>query len=75
MDYKQLSPDLVIRSACGRPVKMDDVNYLIWLGADNSPFPPDPPVGEELEDFISVKSIEEKIDITEAMVLEMVGTI
>ncbi len=71
MDYKQFSSDLVIRSACGSPVKMDDPNYLKWLGAGNSPFPPDPPVGAELEALCEVKSKEAKVDVTEAMVAEM----
>jgi hypothetical protein len=73
MDYKQLSPDLVIRSACGCPVKMNDPNYLKWLGAGNSPFPPDPPIGDALTAVVSQKDIEEKVDITDAMVLEMGG--
>ena len=71
MDYKQFSPTLVIRSACGSPVKMDDPEYLKWLAAPNSPFPPDPPVGDELATLLSVKEVEKKIDVTAEMVAEM----
>jgi hypothetical protein len=71
MDYKQFAPELVVRSACGCPVKMDDPNYLKWLGAPNSPFPPDPPVGDELSTFCAAKDAEPKIDITAELVAEM----
>lgn len=73
MDYKQFSPTLVIRSACGRPVKMDDANYLKWLGAGNCPFPPDPPEGDVLLSFLTAKDAEHGIDITDEMVAEMVA--
>ena len=71
MDYKQLSPTLVVRSTCGCPVKMDDKNYLKWLGAGNSPFPPDPPQGNELDTVLATKETEDKIDVTDEMVAEM----
>jgi hypothetical protein len=71
MDYKQFASDLVVRSACGSSVKMDDPNYLKWLGAPNCPFPPDPPVGDELAAFVAAKEAESKIDITAEMVAEM----
>ena len=71
MDYKQFSGTLVIRSACGCPVKMDDPNYLKWLAEPNSPFPPDPPTGNELVTLLSTKGVEEKISITDEMVMEM----
>lgn len=48
MEYKQLSPTIVIRSSDGAKVDLDDPEYLAWLAEGNSPFPPDPPVGEEL---------------------------
>jgi len=74
VDYKQFSGTLVVRSACGSPVKMDDPNYLKWLGAPNSPFPPDPPIGDALVSLLAVKEVEAKIDVTAEMVAEM-GTV
>lgn len=71
MDYKQFSGTLVIRSACGCPVKMDDPNYLKWLAAPNCPFPPDPPVGKALDNLLAAKEVEEKVSVTEEMVAEM----
>jgi hypothetical protein len=71
VDYKQFSGTLVIRSACGCPVKMDDPEYLKWLAAPHSPFPPDPPVGDELKALLATKEAESKIDITTKMVEEM----
>lgn len=71
MDYKQLSPTLVVRSACGCAIKADDPNYLKWLGAGNSPFPPDPPKGDELDAVLAIKEAEDKIDVTDEMVAEM----
>jgi hypothetical protein len=73
MDYKQFSGTLVIRSACGSPVKMDDPNYLKWLGAPNCPFPPDPPVGDALASLLATKEVEAKIDVTDEMAAEMVA--
>lgn len=75
MDYKQFSGTLVIRSACGCPVKMDDPNYLKWLAEPNSPFPPDPPVGNELVAMLATKEAEAKVDVTAKMVAEMTGEV
>ncbi len=74
MDYKQFSGTLVVRSACGSPVKMDDPNYLKWLGAGNCPFPPDPPIGDALTSFLATKEAETKVTVTDEMVAEM-GTV
>lgn len=75
MDYKQFSGTLVIRSACGSPIKMDDPNYLKWLAAGNCPFPPDPPVGNELAAMLAVKEAEAKVAVTSEMVSEMTGQV
>jgi len=49
MDYKMLSPTLVIRSEDGAKVSPDDPEFLKWLKEGNSPFPPDPPSESEIE--------------------------
>jgi len=58
MDYKMFSPDVVVRSEDGEVVKIDDADFQKWLDGGNSPFPPDPPVGDELESAVTAyKSI------------------
>jgi hypothetical protein len=32
---------------------MDDPEYLAWLEAGNSPFPPDPPEGDALTSLVA----------------------
>lgn len=49
MDYKMLSPTIVIRTLDGARVSPDDPKFLEWLDDGNSPFPPDPPSTEEIE--------------------------
>ena len=58
MDYRQISPDIVVRASDGRRVKIEDSKYQKWLNEGNSPFPPDPPVAEELDLLITAKSVE-----------------
>ena len=41
MKYKQLTPEVVMRSADWVQVPLDDPDYLAWLAEGNSPFPPD----------------------------------
>jgi hypothetical protein len=53
MKYKQLSEKLVIRSSDGVKVSVDDPDYVAWLKEGNSPFPPYPPVGKELDNILS----------------------
>lgn len=48
MEYKQFSPEVVIRTEDNVAVPIDDPGFIAWLEAGNSPFPPDPPLGEEL---------------------------
>jgi len=54
MDYKMFSPDVVVRSEDGEVIETDDPDFLAWLDAGNSPFPPDPPVGDELENTVDL---------------------
>ena len=58
MEFKQLSPDLVIRSSTCEVIDVNDAEYIAWLDNGNSPFPPDPPVGEELKQVINELSVE-----------------
>jgi len=51
MEYKQLSPDIVIRSIDGVRVAVKDTGFQAWLAEENSPFPPDPPAAEELDNI------------------------
>jgi len=39
--YKQLSPEVVMRSADWVQVPADDPDFLAWLAEGNSPFAPD----------------------------------
>ena len=59
MEYKQVSPDIVIRSSDGKRIGATDPDYRKWLDDGNSPFPPDPPEGDVLVVFLSEKSLEE----------------
>jgi hypothetical protein len=59
MEFKQMSPDIVIRSSTGEVIDVNDAEYIAWLENGNSPFPPDPPVGEELEQIVNELSVEE----------------
>lgn len=51
MEYKQLSPTLVIRVSDGLKIAPDDPEYLKWLEDGNNPFPPDPPLDAEIKEM------------------------
>jgi hypothetical protein len=58
MEYKQFSPDVVVRSEDGKAIKPTDPKFLAWLDDGNTACPPDPPVGLDLDDLIVTKQAE-----------------
>jgi hypothetical protein len=47
--FKKFGDGLVFRAEDMVRVPEDDPEYLEWLEAGNSPFPPDPPSPEDVE--------------------------